>query len=70
MTEQDDMENWNYATAASRGTIAQRYPYIYQQSLGRSKIDDPLPGLATSDVSEQNPRGFYHRWADYLSGRD
>src|SRR5215213_5414723 len=30
MTEQDDMENWNYATAASRGTIAQRYPYNYQ----------------------------------------
>ena len=22
MTEQDDMENWNYAHAASRGTIA------------------------------------------------
>jgi phenylpropionate dioxygenase-like ring-hydroxylating dioxygenase large terminal subunit len=70
MTEQDDMENWNYATAASRGTIARRYPYIYQQGLGRSVMDDPLPGLATADVSEQNPRGFYHRWADYLSGRD
>ncbi|HEY5340931.1 MAG TPA: aromatic ring-hydroxylating dioxygenase subunit alpha [Candidatus Aquilonibacter sp.] len=70
MTEQDDMENWNYATAASRGTIARRYPYIYQQSLGRSAMNDPLPGLATVQVSEQNPRGFYHRWADYLSGRD
>src|SRR5262249_25163958 len=27
LTEQDDMENWNYAHAASRGTIARRYPY-------------------------------------------
>ena len=33
MTEQDDMENWNYAHAASRGTIARRYPYSYEQGL-------------------------------------
>ena len=26
MTEQDDIENWNYASAASKGTIARRYP--------------------------------------------
>ena len=26
MTEQDDMENWLYATKASTGTIARRYP--------------------------------------------
>ena len=26
MTEQDDMENWNYATEASAGTIARRAP--------------------------------------------
>ncbi len=37
MTEQDDMENWNYATAASRGTIARRYPYNYQASLGTGR---------------------------------
>jgi hypothetical protein len=24
--EQDDMENWNYASAASKGVIARRYP--------------------------------------------
>ena len=34
LTEQDDMENWNYAHAASRGTIARRYPYSYEQGLG------------------------------------
>ena len=27
MTEQDDMENWLYATKASTGTIARRYPF-------------------------------------------
>src|SRR5207302_204649 len=28
LTEQDDMENWNYAHAASRGTIARLAPYV------------------------------------------
>jgi phenylpropionate dioxygenase-like ring-hydroxylating dioxygenase large terminal subunit len=69
MTEQDDMENWNYATSASRGPIARRYPYIYKQQLGRETTGDPLPGMSTTIVSEQNPRGFYRRWAQYLSGR-
>lgn len=34
LTEQDDMENWNYASAASKGTIARRYPYNYQDGYG------------------------------------
>src|SRR5207245_10154667 len=34
LTEQDDMENWNYAHAASRGTIARRYPDTYRQGRG------------------------------------
>ena len=37
MTEQDDMENWQYATAASRGTIARRYPFNYQLSMGTAQ---------------------------------
>ena len=39
MTEQDDMENWNYAHAASRGMIARRYPYSYEQGQGH-EIDN------------------------------
>ena len=34
MTEQDDMEHWLYATAASKGTIARRYPFNYQMPMG------------------------------------
>ena len=34
MTEQDDAENWNYATAASKGTIASRYPFNYEMGIG------------------------------------
>lgn len=69
MTEQDDMANWNYATAASRGTIARRYPYNYQQSLGASKLNDPVPGKVSAQISEDNPRAFYSRWQTYMEGR-
>ncbi len=35
LTEQDDMENWNYAQAASNGVIARRRHYNYEMGLGR-----------------------------------
>ncbi len=70
MTEQDDMENWNYATAGSRGVIARRYPFNYQQSLGKVQADGPLPGNVSLQVSEENPRQFYRRWRDYMNGAD
>jgi phenylpropionate dioxygenase-like ring-hydroxylating dioxygenase large terminal subunit len=70
MTEQDDMENWNYATAASRGTIARRYPYNYQQSLGRVQQDRPVPGRVSIQPSEEMARGFYASWQRYLDGAD
>ncbi len=67
LTEQDDMENWNYAAEASRGTIARRYPYNYQMGLG---FEQPLAGvrgaLVTEATTEQNQRGFYKRWAQFM----
>lgn len=66
MTEQDDMENWLYATAASKGSVARRYPFNYQQSLGKSHA---TPGSSTAyQMSEQNPRNYYRVWAEYLNG--
>ncbi len=70
MTEQDDMENWNYASAASRGPIARRYPYNYQQSLGAFRFDDPLPGRISLRISEENARNYYRRWLSYVRGAD
>ncbi len=32
--EQDDMENFNYATDGSRGVVARRYTVNYDKSLG------------------------------------
>ena len=45
LTEQDDMENWNYAHKASRGTIARQFPYNYEMGLGRATRDFEDHGL-------------------------
>ena len=63
MTEQDDMENWNYAHNASKGTIARRTPYNYEMGIGYARKDTGLPGVVTQRISEENQRGFYRRWA-------
>lgn len=63
MTEQDDMENWNYATSASRGIIARRHPYNYQMAMGAENANDVIPGLCTDGYNEQNQRQMYKRWA-------
>jgi phenylpropionate dioxygenase-like ring-hydroxylating dioxygenase large terminal subunit len=66
MTEQDDLENWNYATAASSGTIARRYPYNYQQSMRAFKQDEPVSGAVSLQITEQNARNFYRRWSEQM----
>jgi phenylpropionate dioxygenase-like ring-hydroxylating dioxygenase large terminal subunit len=75
LTEQDDMENWNYAHAASRGTIARRYPYNYEQGLGHEIADYEwqgleIPGvvvdLSAAQSSEHNLRNLYRRWAQFM----
>jgi phenylpropionate dioxygenase-like ring-hydroxylating dioxygenase large terminal subunit len=68
MTEQDDMENWLYATASSRGTIARRYPFNYQSSMGAYKTNDPIPGDVSLQMTDQTPRNYYRVYAAYLNG--
>ena len=69
LTESDDMENWGYATEASKGTIARRYPYNYQMGLGAER---PVPGLRGAveggDTTENNARIFYNRWLQFMQG--
>jgi phenylpropionate dioxygenase-like ring-hydroxylating dioxygenase large terminal subunit len=67
MTEQDDMENWLYATNASMGTIARRYPFNYQQSLGAVKENDLVRGTVSRQMTEQNARSFYRAWNVYMN---
>lgn len=66
MTEQDDMENWNYASEASKGVIACRHPYNYEMALGFNSIADVVPGSVTDDYNEQNQRGMYKRWQAFM----
>lgn len=66
MTEQDDMENWNYAYAASKGTIARRYPYNYQMGLENEYLDIPIPGSVTQVLTEQSQRNRFQRWTDFM----
>jgi phenylpropionate dioxygenase-like ring-hydroxylating dioxygenase large terminal subunit len=66
MTEQDDMENWNYASEASKGVIARRHPYNYEMALGFENPNDVVPGWVTDDYNEQNQRGMYKRWRAFM----
>jgi phenylpropionate dioxygenase-like ring-hydroxylating dioxygenase large terminal subunit len=66
MTEQDDMENWNYAHAASRGTIARRYAYNYQMGLGHEIPAGEVPGSLNQITAEHAQRGRFARWLEFM----
>ncbi len=68
MTEQDDMENWSRAAAASKGVVARRYPYNYQQGMGFVKPLEGLRGAVGTQgfINEENIRSFYARWSDLM----
>jgi len=69
MTEQDDMENWLYATSASLGTVARRYPFNYQQSIGAwTREHHSLGGTVSVQITEEIARGYYRRWKSYMGG--
>ena len=71
LTEEDDMENWNYAGEASQGTIARRKPYNYSMGVGFEQPLEGVPGAVyTEATTEQNQRGFYNRWAQLMDTAD
>jgi len=67
MTEQDDMENWNYATKASKGAIASRQPYNYQMGMNNMETHPALRGKVVWHMGEQNQFGMYAYWADLMA---
>lgn len=71
LVEQDDMENWDYATEASLGTIARRYPYNYQLGLDMASPSELLDDAVESsyNMTEENARNYYRRWSDLMSGK-
>lgn len=72
MTEQDDMENWNYATSSCRGSVARNHPFNYKAGLGATKTHPLIPGRITEQPalhSEENVRGLYRRWAQVMDAQ-
>jgi len=77
LTEEDDMENWNYAHKASKGVIARRYPYNYSLGVGHEQRTSDVPGLVKDGLitthhfmTEQNQRGQYQMWAELMDAED
>ena len=67
LTESDDMENWNYASSASSGTIARRLPYPFKAGLGYDHTDDRVPGMTLNrGIAEENQRSRLYRWLDFM----
>ena len=65
--------------AASRGTIARRYPYNYDQGSGTAvtnyeyqglRVPGEVIDLTESQSSEQPMRNFYRRWAEFMEADD
>jgi hypothetical protein len=71
LTEQDDMENWDYATNASRGSVARQFDYNYGQGLGMTQPSS-LEGAveSTNWSTEENARNFYRRWSRMVQGAE
>lgn len=72
MTEQDDMENWNYATSSCRGSVARNFPFNYKAGLRLTKTHPLIPGHVTEHPalhSEENVRRLYQRWAEVMDAR-
>jgi hypothetical protein len=73
MTQQDDMENWHWSTAGSKGTISRRLPYNYSLFADEQPLHGPshfdLPGNFCNIMSDENHRQYYQRWAEFMDAR-
>ncbi|MEA2642051.1 MAG: hypothetical protein QOF51_3445 [Chloroflexota bacterium] len=74
MTQQDDMENWHWATEGALGTVSHRYPYNYTLFLDETPQDGPstygLPGNFCNIMSDENHRRYYQRWQEMMLAKD
>jgi len=70
LTESDDMENWSVATDACRGAVSQSMYFNYQMGLGHAVPVPTLRGGVTGPYTEENARGFYRRWAQFMQAPD
>ena len=38
--------------------------------MGDYKINDPVPGMVSTQMTEENARQFYKCWASYMESKD
>ena len=72
LTEQDDMENWSYATIASKGAMARRLPYNLQHGSWPYEVDSDDADCAARAIRaisspKANAMVFYGRWQELMS---
>jgi phenylpropionate dioxygenase-like ring-hydroxylating dioxygenase large terminal subunit len=66
---QDDTENFEQVTEATRGVVAQELVFNYQMGVGHDEVEQPpagLPGKIGPYYSEQGQRNFYAYWAELM----
>ena len=62
---QDDTENFEQVTEATRGVVGQRLDFNYQMNVGQDLLQGPAdcPGRFAPYISETNQLNFYQHWA-------
>ena len=71
MTEQDDMENWLYATRGQQGDDRAALSVQLPDVDGRVQNTTDLgPGEVATQMTDQTPRNFYRAYTRYLNGDD
>ncbi|MBN34625.1 MAG: aromatic ring-hydroxylating dioxygenase subunit alpha [Rhodospirillaceae bacterium] len=61
---QDDTENFEQVTEATRGVVGQRLDFNYQMNVGQELLEGPegCPGRFAPYISETNQLNFYQHW--------
>ena len=68
--EMDDGENWEHSTSVNRGFVTRNQKLCYMMG-NTHEVAQGLPGTAThGQLSDQNQRLFYKRWAEMMSADD
>jgi hypothetical protein len=68
---QDDTENFEQVTEATRGVVGQSLDFHYRMDVeeDRRVTVDGLPGQLSRYFSESGQRAFYRRWFEMMKDR-
>jgi phenylpropionate dioxygenase-like ring-hydroxylating dioxygenase large terminal subunit len=72
MLEQDDGENWDQSSRATRGVVARRYPLNFQMNMGNGAPSEPAEGPAYIDtnINEHAQLWTYRAWAEWMDAEN